>query len=343
MSDLTTAYRRLLVAYPARYRRERGDELVGLYLEMAGDRRRPRPADAADLIRGGLRERLRVAGLSGLSDGLPAAGVIALAALGAIAVYYLATVEVQHLWPYSFNAPIGPFRTPAALAYLGCLVAVLAYAAFPGRVARAAGAGAVLLLGALLLVRGAIGMPVVTMPAYLLIPLFALSALALGAPRAPSWPVRLTPLAVTVAAVLVAAAHLPAPLAGESEPVGTIWETSTWGYSFCCSYLSPTTLVLHLTALALLAIGVVVALWDASDGRARGAWTLLLLLTPIALMEAMRLYPVEPFFTVASRLAASNELQVCIVGLLAAAITGVLLPLLSGQAIRLSRRRRVLD
>ncbi|WIM96703.1 hypothetical protein ACTOB_000163 [Actinoplanes oblitus] len=343
MSDLSTAYRRLMFAYPGRYRRERGDELVDLYLEMAGNRSRPRPSDAVDLIRGGLRERLRAAGLSGVADGLPAAAVIALAALGAISVYYLATVEIQHLWPSSVDLPVGPFRTPAALAYLGCLVSVLAFAARPGRFARIAGVVAVLLVTGVLLTRAAIGMPVVAMPAYLLIPLFALSALALAAPRSPSWPVRLLPLGVTVAAVLAAGAHLPAPILGGSEPVGSIWETSTWGYHLCCGYLTPTTYVLHLTAMAVLAAGVAVALGDAINGRARGAWTLLILLTPITLMETMRLYGVEPLARAAVRAVGSNELRVCLAGMLGALVTGVLLPLVTGQVVRLSRRRRVVD
>ena len=63
------AYRKLLFAYPQRYRAERGDELVGAYLEMAGDRRRPRLADASDLFLGGLRQRQRGVGLAGLADG----------------------------------------------------------------------------------------------------------------------------------------------------------------------------------------------------------------------------------------------------------------------------------
>ncbi|KUL29214.1 hypothetical protein [Actinoplanes awajinensis] len=348
-ADLAAAYQRLLFAYPSRYRRERGPELVDLYLEMAGDRRSPGFADTADLIRGGLRERLRTIGLGGLADGVSAAGVLALATLGALAVYFLSTVEVQHLWPNAtqVNLPLGPFRTPAALAYLACLMAVLAFAARPGRFARVVAVVALLLVTAVLLVRATVGIPVVSMPGYLLLPLVALALLALAAPSTPSWPVRLLPLAAAVATFLAGGAHLPLTslAVGVDEPVGNVWDTTTWGYRFCCGYITPTMYILHLIALALLTAAVLLALRDAGAGRARGAWTLLILLTPMTLMEAMRLNDIAPFSTI-SRLVGSHdyERQVVIAGLLGVLITGVLLPLATGQAVRLARhRKRILD
>ncbi|MFG1675249.1 hypothetical protein [Micromonospora sp. NPDC049282] len=52
-------YRRLLLAYPRAYRRERGSEILGLLLDSAPPgRTRPTVREAADLIRGGLRCRL---------------------------------------------------------------------------------------------------------------------------------------------------------------------------------------------------------------------------------------------------------------------------------------------
>jgi hypothetical protein len=54
-------YRRLLLAYPGRYRRAHGAEIVTTLLEMAGDgRTRPTPSDAWHLFVSGLRQRFRL-------------------------------------------------------------------------------------------------------------------------------------------------------------------------------------------------------------------------------------------------------------------------------------------
>lgn len=58
--ELQARYRRLLRAYPGWYQRERGDELLTTLLDDAAEgQRRPRRADALDLLVGGLRVRLR--------------------------------------------------------------------------------------------------------------------------------------------------------------------------------------------------------------------------------------------------------------------------------------------
>jgi hypothetical protein len=58
---LERRYRRLLLAYPAAYRRRHGDELITTLLDAAGaDRVRPGRRDAVDLLRGGLRQRFRL-------------------------------------------------------------------------------------------------------------------------------------------------------------------------------------------------------------------------------------------------------------------------------------------
>lgn len=63
MSDreiLEHGYRRLLACYPREFRRENEDEILGVLLASAGDgQRRVGAAEAADLIRGALRARLR--------------------------------------------------------------------------------------------------------------------------------------------------------------------------------------------------------------------------------------------------------------------------------------------
>ena len=57
---LARHYRRLLWAYPRRYRRERGAELVTTLLDDATPGQlRPTVAEARDLVAGGLRARLR--------------------------------------------------------------------------------------------------------------------------------------------------------------------------------------------------------------------------------------------------------------------------------------------
>ncbi|NES25988.1 hypothetical protein GCE86_26160 [Micromonospora terminaliae] len=57
--SLARRYRRLLLAYPRAYRRERGEEILGLLLDGApAGRTRPTLREAADLVRAGLRCRL---------------------------------------------------------------------------------------------------------------------------------------------------------------------------------------------------------------------------------------------------------------------------------------------
>ncbi|SBT50032.1 hypothetical protein [Micromonospora auratinigra] len=57
--SLTRHYRRLLLAYPRAYRRERGEELLGLLLDTTPPgRTRPTVTGAVDLVRAGLRCRL---------------------------------------------------------------------------------------------------------------------------------------------------------------------------------------------------------------------------------------------------------------------------------------------
>ncbi|SCE68756.1 hypothetical protein GA0074695_0313 [Micromonospora viridifaciens] len=56
---LARHYRRLLLSYPRAYRRERGEEILGLLLDTApAGRTRPTVREALDLVRGGLRCRL---------------------------------------------------------------------------------------------------------------------------------------------------------------------------------------------------------------------------------------------------------------------------------------------
>jgi hypothetical protein len=60
--DLERRYRRLLAWYPSGYRSRHGEEMIGVLIASAHEgQRRPQPAEALDLIAGGLRIRLRAA------------------------------------------------------------------------------------------------------------------------------------------------------------------------------------------------------------------------------------------------------------------------------------------
>jgi hypothetical protein len=62
-SELERGYRRLLACYPRAFRRENGDEIIGVLLATAAeDQRRVGLAESVDLLRGALRMRLRPTG-----------------------------------------------------------------------------------------------------------------------------------------------------------------------------------------------------------------------------------------------------------------------------------------
>ena len=66
MPSLETRYRRLLLTYPADYRAERGDEIVGTLLDAARPGQRiPSVREAAALLAGGLRTRSDIAARGG--------------------------------------------------------------------------------------------------------------------------------------------------------------------------------------------------------------------------------------------------------------------------------------
>jgi hypothetical protein len=81
---LERRYRRWLLAYPAEYRRERGDELVATLLDLAEPgRTRPRPLDLLDLLRAGLIRRVADAWSPARRSRWAAAVAASLAALAA--------------------------------------------------------------------------------------------------------------------------------------------------------------------------------------------------------------------------------------------------------------------
>ncbi|WP_238015831.1 hypothetical protein KZZ52_28345 [Dactylosporangium sp. AC04546] len=262
--QLERRYRALLHAYPAAYRAERGDEIVGTYLDLAAPGRRwPGPADAADLVRGGVRQHLRAAGATGLPSALPIAATIALALNTVMAVFWFAFVESTRVTAHgsdSIASPpgygFGPFASPGVVVW-GCWAAA-AVGALAGR-ARP--------LVALALAATVLVAPVSAVfdrfrpPIMILLPMIALGLVALAMPRRP----RFTP----ALAGLASAAY-------------------TWPTMFMTSYSPadyyPVVGFLPLAA-GLLGLGVLSAAVPLAARRdPRAWWPALVLLGPFLLL-----------------------------------------------------------
>lgn len=128
MTGPERGYHWLLRAYPAWYRRERGDEMLDTLLAATPDGRTwPAPRDAAALILGGLRVR------AGLDRRLPAAASLRLAVLLGVALWLAeqasGTLAVGYLaWRHrDFVAPGGPGQVAlAGVVVLAVLAAAVA-------------------------------------------------------------------------------------------------------------------------------------------------------------------------------------------------------------------------
>ncbi|GGO16724.1 hypothetical protein [Micromonospora parathelypteridis] len=259
MNDLERRYLRLLRAYPADYRRARGAEIVGTYLDLAGPGRRwPSPADAADLLRGGLRQRLRAAGVTDLIPGVRLAALLAMVTASALAGVW--GVAELHPPPVEWGVPhLGPFVSLGVVAWAAWLLTAVVIAVAPIRIARLTIVLALLLTLALPPVAAALDAP--RPPLLMLLPQAALGLLGLALPDRPSRAIRLAPL---LSALLAAATT--EFLVG-LETVGTYYGTTP-------TIFLPTVGGLLLVVAALLAMGL------ALGGDARGGWALVTLLTP---------------------------------------------------------------
>jgi hypothetical protein len=122
---LERRYRRLLAWFPAEHRREYGEEMISVLLSSTPEgRRRPRLADAFDLMTGGLRARFRRRG-AGLSyahwpDALAVCSV-------ALPVTLLAALAVNYLWnllPALDFYGVSDFYLPALALALPPLIAL---------------------------------------------------------------------------------------------------------------------------------------------------------------------------------------------------------------------------
>ena len=104
-AGLEQAYRRLLAWYPRAFRRDHADEILGVLMAGAGEgQRRPRLAEAADLLWSGLKMRLRGPALTGESR--PWSDALALFSLVAPLFLLLADVLVVAL-PYRLHPVSG--------------------------------------------------------------------------------------------------------------------------------------------------------------------------------------------------------------------------------------------
>ena len=103
-AGLEHGYRRLLAWYPRAFRRDHADEILGVLMASAGEgQRRPRLAEAADLLWSGLKMRLRGPALTGESR--PWTDALALFSLVAPLFLLLANILVVAL-PYRLR-PVG--------------------------------------------------------------------------------------------------------------------------------------------------------------------------------------------------------------------------------------------
>ena len=105
-APLERSYRRLLACYPAGHREAYGDEMLGVLLASATpSQRRPRVADALDLVGGAARVRLRAL-LTGSED--PGwRNALALASLLAPFLLLLLSVRQNLLWLGALTWPAG--------------------------------------------------------------------------------------------------------------------------------------------------------------------------------------------------------------------------------------------
>ncbi|MEV1316620.1 hypothetical protein AB0J14_11115 [Micromonospora arborensis] len=265
MNDLERRYLRLLHAYPADYRRARGAEIVGTYLDLADPHRRwPSPADAADLVRGGLRQRVRATGAADLVPGVRLAAALALLAATSLAGVWV-VLELRPAPIAGFGEPtVGPFVSLGIVAWTAWGLAALVHALAPGRWARHAGALALLLTAALVPAAALTGLP--RPPLFVLLPQIGLGLVALGAADGLPASLRAVPLIAAGGAGLLGATLLSPNV-------------------FASSYYTWTVVpVLPSAAVVVLGVAVLLGMGLALRGDLRGGWAFLLMLTPVGLL-----------------------------------------------------------
>ncbi|MFV2111048.1 hypothetical protein ACFHW0_01750 [Micromonospora sp. LOL_025] len=269
MSELERRYHRLLRAYPAEYRRARGAEIVGTYLDLAGPERRwPSPGDAADLLRGGLRQRLRAAGAADLIPGVRLAAVLAFLTATALAAVW--SVLELHPPRTEWGVPnAGPFVSLGIGAWAAWLLAAVVHAVAPGRWTRRAVALALLFTVAVVPVAALAGLP--RPPLLVLLPQVGLGLVTLGLPARLPARLRAAPLLAVGAAGLAGVNLLP-----RNDIVS---HYGSYYYGWTAEQILPGTAVVLLVVVLLLGTGL------ALRADQRGGWALLVLLTPVGLLS----------------------------------------------------------
>ena len=239
--SLERRYRKLLRAYPVGYRAQREEEILGTYLELAGqDRRWPAARDTTDVLAGSLRERLRANGTLGVIPGLRVAATVALSVVAGLSAWWLLTMRVpamrvpaipaslaaalsrEHVQIPELAPRLGPFATLGVVPDAAWILTALVAACTAGRLAR------VLIACSLVLTVAVVPVGAVTAyvapPLPLLIPQFSLGVLALALPSGrPPW-VRAAPLAIAAAAA-AAAGLLPQRTAWVADPSAGLLQT----------------------------------------------------------------------------------------------------------------------
>ncbi|MFC6020598.1 GlsB/YeaQ/YmgE family stress response membrane protein [Plantactinospora solaniradicis] len=265
-APLERRYRRLLYAYPADYRSIRGDELVGTYLDLVDQERHwPSPHDAVDVLRGGLRQRLRTNGALGLLAGLPVAATIAVSTLAALAVFLLVQLELTNQPVDVPPAHVGPTQTLGAFVWVGWLLAALATTVLPAHWARRAVGAAIGLTLAVIPAAPLTGLA--RPPLYVLVPVLAFGLLALALPDRPGWAGRIPPVLGALTGTAAAALFQAAEGSGN-------WFTAYYS----------TVEVLGMAGAVLVGLVLVVGLGRAITGDSSALWSVLLLLTPASLL-----------------------------------------------------------
>ncbi|GAA3745844.1 hypothetical protein GCM10022225_31930 [Plantactinospora mayteni] len=266
VGPLERRYRRLLYAYPNRYRSSRGDELVGTYLDLVEqDRRWPSRHDAVDVLRGGLRQRLREQGALGLAAGLPIAATIAVSTLAALAAFLLIQVEFTKLPADVLPAQVGPAQTLGVFLWVGWLLAALATTVLPAHWARRSVAAAILLT--LMVIPAAPLSGLARPPLYVLVPVLAFGLTALALPTRPGWAGRIPPLLGALTGTAVAA----------------LFEVAEGGGNWFTSYGS-TIEVLGMAGVGLVGLTLTLGLVRAVTGDSSALWSVVLLVTPAGLL-----------------------------------------------------------
>ena len=133
MTALERRSRRLLRAYPARYRRERGEEILGTLLDDSPPGRRwPSPRDARALIMGGLRVRAGLNQPQATAAGIRL-GMMLGAALTLIQINAGVLTGLVNFWTHAYPEPAPP-RAGYQAAYAILALAAVATAWFAPRI-----------------------------------------------------------------------------------------------------------------------------------------------------------------------------------------------------------------